>query len=212
MAFFSDVEIKKRFKELFPYEKDGIDENRLQGSSYELTLGDEVFISSEKIAKKLTFEDEIVKIAPGDFAILITKEYIRIPGDMMAFISIKLKYKNMGLVNISGFHVDPGFRGCLTFSVYNAGPSTITIRRGDPVFLIFFTSLTDPAEKIYDGSRISQRQISTDDMIRISGISVSPYELEKRVGKLETIMKVYLPLLASFLTGLLIWALKFKGS
>ena len=49
--------------------------------------------------------------------------------------------KFRGLVNVSGFHVDPGYRGQLTFSVFNAGPVPVHLKRGQPIFLIWYASL-----------------------------------------------------------------------
>jgi dCTP deaminase len=45
------------------------------------------------------------------------------------------------LVNVSGFHVDPGYHGQLTFAVFNAGPVPIHLKRGQPIFLIWYASL-----------------------------------------------------------------------
>ncbi len=42
---------------------------------------------------------------------------------------------------MSGFHADPGFKGHLVFSVYNAGSSPISLERGQPYFLIWFAQL-----------------------------------------------------------------------
>ena len=66
---------------------------------------------------------------------------MKIPTDVLGFISIRARIKWKGLVNVSGFHVDPGFWGRLTFSVYNAGPGSIHLRQGDSAFLIWFANL-----------------------------------------------------------------------
>ena len=63
------------------------------------------------------------------------------PVDAMAFISMKSRVKFRGLVNVSGFHVDPGWTGPLIFAVFNAGPSTVHLQRGMPLFLIWFADL-----------------------------------------------------------------------
>jgi dCTP deaminase len=71
----------------------------------------------------------------------MTDEIVTIPTNVLGFISIRARIKWKGLVNVSGFHVDPGFRGRLTFSVFNAGPGSIHLRQGDPAFLIWFGDL-----------------------------------------------------------------------
>lgn len=80
-------------------------------------------------------------IPPGQFAFLLTEEYLNIPDNVLCFISIKAHFKFQGLVNVSGFHVDPGFHGQLIFSVFNAGPKAITVSRGENIFLIWFSDL-----------------------------------------------------------------------
>ena len=46
---------------------------------------------------------------------------------------------------MSGFHVDPGYAGKLVFAVFNAGPRSVALRRGDPCFLIWFCDLAPNA-------------------------------------------------------------------
>ena len=63
------------------------------------------------------------------------------PQHILGFISLRATIKFRGLINVSGFHVDPGFRGHLIYAVYNAGPSNINLERGESLFLIWFANL-----------------------------------------------------------------------
>lgn len=121
----------------------GFDEKRIKSGAYELSLGKEVFVTDAKNRKVeiLSETNRGIDINPGQFALLLTKEKVHIPKNKIAFISIKAGEKLKGLVNVSGFHVDPGFRDHLLFSVYNAGPSTITLAYGEPYFPIWFAEL-----------------------------------------------------------------------
>ena len=56
------------------------------------------------------------------------------------------------MVNVSGFHVDPGYRGQLTFAVFNAGPVPIHLKRGQPIFLIWYASLDRETAVKKDGT------------------------------------------------------------
>lgn len=87
-------------------------------------------------------------IPPGQFAFLLTEEIIYIPDDIVGFISLKTSAKFRGLINVSGFHVDPGFRGHLLYAVYNAGPSQIHLARGIDMFLIWFATLDRRSQSI----------------------------------------------------------------
>ena len=145
---------------------------RIDGSAYELTLGAEAYVTpshgddlrkngKEKLdapeveevgGKHLAKGGGTIKIPAGQFAFLLTEEIISLPVNVMGFISLKSKPKFRGLINVSGFHVDPGFKGRLIYSVFNAGPSLIHLARGDRLFLLWIadlagTKLEDYAKK-----------------------------------------------------------------
>lgn len=120
-------------------------------------------------------------IPPGHFAFLLTEEKITIPPEVMGFISIKATYKLKGLVNVSGFHVDPGWSGRLIFTVFNAGPSTIHLERRLPVFLLWIADLDGPSEKRKGAP--GHEGIPPAIIGNITGVVESIYALEKRVEK-----------------------------
>lgn len=133
------------------------EESKVKESAYSLSVGDEIFITSasnDKFDKvqKIKTEDNICFIPPGQFAYILTQEDVNIPNNCLAFISMKFKIKADGLINVSGFHVDPGYKGKLIFAVYNAGVQDIPLRKGKEIFLIWFSNLdaTDskPREKV----------------------------------------------------------------
>jgi dCTP deaminase len=110
--------------------------------AYELGMGAEAFITSTADKVKIQLDDrESFVIPPGQLALLLTEERIKVPLNSIAFISMKFGVKRRGLINVSGFHVDPGFEGHLKFSVYNAGSNPITVTRGDRLFLIWYANL-----------------------------------------------------------------------
>jgi dCTP deaminase len=162
-----------------------IDPDRIKNGAYELSLGAQVFQtdSSPKEVKYLS-ENEKIEIKPGQFALLLTKEYVTIPEDKIAFISIKASVKFMGLVNVSGFHVDPGFEGNLLFSVYNAGPSNIVLSNGTPYFPIWFAELNERQD--YKGSHEKQTKIPDAPVQALSqGELASPNVLSKRIDDVK---------------------------
>jgi dCTP deaminase len=89
----------------------------VQNCSYELRLGSEVYVTGEDSKTKRRVEpSDQVRIPPGQFANLLTEETVRIPSDALGLISARFKWKQRGLVNVSGFHVDPGYEGNSTAS------------------------------------------------------------------------------------------------
>lgn len=207
-TFWSTGDFKSRIVEILPPEENpkewflGNRENRFQGSSIELSLGGEAFISSKKELTKLNEKENHIKISPGDFAILITEEYVKIPPDCMGFISIRYGYKLSGLINISGFHVDPGFEGRLKFSVYNAGTADVLLRYKDPIFILFITYTTNNHVNTYKKGRDHWRQqhIDPKDMMPLIGAGVPIHDITHRLGTVETAVKIY----GGILVGILI--------
>jgi hypothetical protein len=107
---------------------------------------------------------------------LITEEYIRVPKNRIGFITIKFSLKKKGLINISGFHVDPGFEGKLLFSVYNAGASPIPLTQGTDAFRMWLAELDGDAEP-YKGDHQGQDCISENDISLLMGRVASPSAL-----------------------------------
>lgn len=153
MAFWSGEKLASRLPALVtPFDQDRID-----CAAYTLAVGPNVFITEDepptgdprKSVKFVVGPNEPFRIPPGQFAFLTTEEIVAVPNDALAFISMKATYKFRGLVNVSGFHVDPGWKGSLVFSVYNAGPAPVHLSRGLPLFLIWYSDLDRPTEKTY---------------------------------------------------------------
>ena len=163
------------------------DPERVDCAAYTLSVGPEIYVSpSEQAAdptsvtvRKLA-KCEGFTIPPGQFAFLITEEILSVPGDALAFISIRAKIKFRGLVNVSGFHVDPGYKGQLTFSVFNAGPVPIHLKRGEPIFLIWYASL-DKESSIKKNEPV-QMGINTELIPGIPGELQSFASLSKKIG------------------------------
>jgi dCTP deaminase len=162
-------------------------EDRVKHGAYELSMGAEAFLTSEPTgAKQNLKENEQLVIPPGQFGLLLTGEFVAIPTNSIAFMSIKFSIKQRGLVNVSGFHVDPGFKGQLKFAVYNAGSGNIILTRGEPVFMIWFCDLSGTTQNVYDGKHAMQQGISSDDVMQIQGEVASPAALKKQIEELST--------------------------
>lgn len=149
MSFWSSQTLESRLPNLIePFYKERID-----SASYELSLGEEVYISplpdTPHKDRKTTVlkEKEAVVIPPGQFAFLITLEKVSIPENAIAFISMKFGAKAKGLVNVSGFHVDPGYKGRLIFAIFNAGPLSFQMKYGERLFSLWIADLDHTDER-----------------------------------------------------------------
>jgi dCTP deaminase len=139
MTFWSGEKLAERLPDLIaPFDEASID-----CASYRLRVGSESYVTppggenrvNSNTKQQLALRAPIL-IPPGQFGFLVTEEEVRIPTDTLGFISIRAKLKSRGLVNVSGFHVDPGYNGRIIFAVFNAGPAPIHLARGDDCFLM----------------------------------------------------------------------------
>lgn len=167
------------------------DENRVQHGAYELSLGPEAFITTKGTKRRLDVaKNKQIRIPPGQFGLLLTDETVSIPHDTIGFISIKFSIKQRGLVNVSGFHVDPGFTGRLKFAVYNAASQNVVLSYKSPVFMIWFSSLTGVSKDLYDGEHANQVEITDEDVMKIQGNVASPGALKRQIDRLRNEVRV----------------------
>lgn len=185
MPFWGSETLRSRVSELVTPS----DAQMVTQSSIELRMGREAFVTGrdgERI--ELDNDGKDFVIPPGQFAQLLTLERVRVPLECIAFISIKFRHKLRGLVNVSGFHVDPGYNGWLILSVYNAGSKQIRLSRGEATFLIWYAELDKPIpekEKYY-GGRGQQERIPDEYIMEIDGDIASPGSLERKIRKLQS--------------------------
>jgi dCTP deaminase len=188
--FFGGVTLRSKLPELIRYEDGRIPSaSIIDCSAITLSLGNEVFITPDDesaVKEKITLDDKKPQftIPKGQFAFLITREYVTVPIDAMAFISFKAKYKFRGLINVSGFHVDPGWDGRLIFSVFNAGPQDVTLERGDPFALIWYAQLDYGS---YGTSKHNTKldSIGSDLIANMAGEVFSPFKLRSELEELK---------------------------
>jgi dCTP deaminase len=203
MSFISKKKIIEVFQDEFI--RGNMDENCFSksGASYDLRLGKEILVTPEKEPRNLE-EGQVLNINPGQFAVLTTKEYLNMPNSLLGLITVRFTFKSKGLVNISGFHVDPGFKGYLVFSVYNTGPATVSLREGDNVFSIFFAEIHPEVEYGKEGKEPlyqSQKEIPLEIIETFAGAKIPSIQaLEEKINRTSTVLKIY----GSIMTGLVV--------
>ena len=131
------------------------------------------------------------------------------PDNALAFLSIKARTKFRGLINISGFHVDPGYRGTLLFSVVNAGPRPLHLQQGEALFLIWYADLDGRTEnkKKRDGfSGIDPTLINgiSGEILSLQSLSEKQRDLEKKMDEQKIGRTITIAFLAAILAGVVI--------
>lgn len=181
MAFWSSQTLEKKAQDLIA---GTMGEPVVDCNSLRLHVGEEIFVTPQlddvnNVTKRRLDKNESFTIPPQQFAFIITEEQVCIPTDAMAFISMRATFKMLGLVNVSGFHVDPGWRGKLTFAVYNSGPTPIILERGQPVFLLWCADLDFPSEK--HKTKPGSNTIETERLAALTSPADSMFQINKRL-------------------------------
>lgn len=200
---------------------DPFDSKRIDCSAYELTLGAEAYVTpkhgdnprdnvKDRLAppqpessdgKTSAVSGGTVVIPPGQFALLLTEEKVALPASVMGFISLRSDPKFRGLINVSGFHVDPGFRGRLIFSVYNAGPAPIHLDRGDRLFQLWIADLSGDRLDEYTRKKEGYSNIPSELISKVSRERHSLQALSDRVDALGFQVRLFTSLAAGVVTA-----------
>lgn len=75
---------------------------------------------------------------PNQLIIGSTLEYIKLPNNLMAYVSSKSSWGRMGLIVATAIKIDPGFKGCITLEIINLGEIPIEINPGIPIAQLIF--------------------------------------------------------------------------
>ncbi|WP_349971932.1 hypothetical protein [Pseudomonas caspiana] len=189
--FWSGNKLTAELRNLIETPSGFADPKSVDCAAISLTVGDEVYITpnGEKdpnVKQNLTDKNPQFVIPTGQFALLLTAETVKVPATALALISFKAKYKFKGLINVSGFHVDPGWKGKLTFSVYNAGPTSIVLEKGAPFALIWYADLDNSASKEYAKNIDNPpTHLDHEKISNMMGEVYSPFKLKKEIDELK---------------------------
>jgi len=183
VSLLTDKEILAALKSGF-IEIDPFDEKEcLQGSSYDMRLGNKAIVSKVTTldelrsgiengeARELNLQTErSLSIPAGAFSLAITFERIRLSANYAGHIGLGTYYARKGLMILSGIQIDPGWNGHLVLGLANLSPRTITIDYMDQICTIEIHKLADNADRPYSG----------------------PYMKDQREGKIPKADKDYL--------------------
>lgn len=154
---------------------------RLQGASYDLAVGGEALVSNRD-DKLILGPDRVpsLHLNAGDFALVLTRESIKLPLDVSCVIGMRSSLARRGLILLAGLQIDPGFEGHLRFGLYNASPRRMTLDYDDDLCTIEFRKLSGPVEhpapriqeliegKIPDADRVYLRALETTSLSELS--------------------------------------------
>jgi dCTP deaminase len=131
LTVLSDVEIERRIKDmslvLSPF-----DPSSLNGAGYDLHMAMETAIPA------------------GKHILAATVERVELPDDLTGTLHIRSSLARAGILASLAL-VDPGFRGQLTISLYNAGTETFRMSKGDRFVQMVLHTLDTKTHRPYRG-------------------------------------------------------------
>ncbi|MBY8976864.1 hypothetical protein KHP62_13670 [Rhodobacteraceae bacterium NNCM2] len=136
----------------------GIDEKMVEGSSYQLRLGNVYYDLSENGKRFELAAGQKVLIKPGHRVVLITQEEFDVPSDMVSRVVSKGSLFSVGLSPVATY-ADPGFSGKLGIVTQNFSNHYIELSQGEPIAKADFTKLSQPSTKLYKGQHGFQAEI-----------------------------------------------------
>ena len=108
--------------------------HKVQAASIDLSLNDTL----------ITAGGERISISRGKGFVLkpdcsinaTTKERVEFPRDYLGRVGAAARLASFGIVTANAFHIEPGFKGCVSFCLFNAGANPFRLRALDPVLTL----------------------------------------------------------------------------
>jgi len=136
---------------------EGFEEDNVQGAGvdlrvervYNITSGASLGAEERRLPEVEEMEGGKFTLEPEEYHLLLTREKVNLPSDLIAFIYPRSTLFRSG-VSLRTAVVDPGYRGRLTIGLVNEGAGDFTLEKGASVAQIVFAGLEGTA-KSYSG-------------------------------------------------------------
>lgn len=184
MVVLSDRDLKEAIKK-GEIVIEGMIEDQIGPSSVDLCLGNEfrIFKHSEvthvdpregkfdhlmELVEKT--ENDPFIIHPGEFILATTREYVKVPDNMIARLDGRSSWGRLGIVvHSTAGSVHPGFGGKLTLEMANISKVPVKLWPGTKICQLTFERMSSPAENPYNRRKGSKYHDQKDPSIsRIS--------------------------------------------
>jgi dCTP deaminase len=164
----------------------GFSEECVEPASYDLRVGEEGCTSSSGGTVQVGEEGEL-RIAPGEFALVLSHEYLKLPSNFLGRFGLRSTHARRGLLAATGPQVDPGFEGKLAIGLVNFSPETIMLAYLEKFCSLELHRLNSRARHAYDGPYQKQEHLTE----RI--VSQLPQEAMPLARMFFTQLAAYLP-------------------
>lgn len=141
-----------------------LDPSQLQPASVDLRLGYHYqklkcnqIIRFDCPAQYTEIENETMIIPPLSFLLASTKEHIKIPPNLTAFVEGRSSIGRLGLFVQNAGWIDPGFVGNITLELFNASSQHIELKSGQRICQLVFAQVSSGVTAPYQGKYLFQR-------------------------------------------------------
>ena len=148
-----------------------LEENQLQPNSVDLTLAPYWSKINHPVTRVIDVRKNIeylngaflknadgesyYDITPGEFVLMASREILNIPNGIIAFVQGRSSIARLGIQTEQAGLVDAGFRGTITFEVYNQTKNTIRLYEKMRIAQLYFF-IAQEAERPYGSDRGSK--------------------------------------------------------
>lgn len=145
---------------------DPLTERQIQPASIDVRLGDHFLKVDENRLDVIRLDEDVryeeitqreIIIPPHSFLLATTREYIRLPDDVTAFVEGRSSIGRIGLFIQNAGWVDPGFEGMITLELYNANRLPIRLLADRRICQLVFARMDRATPNPYRGKYQGQR-------------------------------------------------------
>ncbi len=146
---------------------DPIKEESIQPASVDCYLGNHFLVVDHNHMDMITMDSEIkyrevecdqITIPANSFLLATTKEYFKLPNNIMAMVEGRSSIGRTGLFIQNAGLVDPGFEGNITLELYNANSLPIKLKSGRRICQLVFYQMDQEVENPYRGKYQGQKK------------------------------------------------------
>ncbi len=111
--------------------------------------------------------DRDITLTPHTQSLVASIEYVEVSKNLAGILHIRSSLAREAIIASLAL-VDPGFRGQLTVSLYNAGPKLVKLKQGDRFIQLSLLRLGKPSSQGYTGQYQDSRGVVTSKRRRKS--------------------------------------------
>ena len=115
-------------------------------ASYDVTIGSHWICPTREPEE---FETDELTLFPGEVVLATTREYVRLPRDVVADLKLKSTLGRQWLNHSLSGWIDCNFKGQITLELQNLGPYPRVLKSGTRVAQLVFLGMESPPDIAY---------------------------------------------------------------